>query len=192
MTSSRFTAITGGIGAGKSVVSRIVASMGYPVYDCDSRARAIMDSDTDIHSSLVEQIHPRAVVGGILDRPLIAQVVFNDAQALARLNAIVHRKVVDDMRRWAAASSAPRLFVETAILYMCDLWRFVDGGVWDVTAPVDVRIDRVMRRNNLSRSQVIARINSQNISDAPLLPTHIIINDNIHPLLPQVIALLDR
>lgn len=192
MTLPRLTAITGGIGAGKSVVSRIVASMGYSVYDCDSRARAIMDSDTDIHRALVEQIHPAAVTDGLVDRPLIARIVFNDPQALARLNAIVHRKVVDDVRAWVVASSGPRLFVETAILYMCDLWRLVDGGVWDVTAPVDVRIRRVMRRNNLSRDQVEARINSQNTAAAPILNTHIIINDDLTPLLPQILNVLSR
>ena len=77
------TAITGGIGSGKSVVSQILRILGYPVYDCDSRARTIMDSDCGIHRSLCEQIHPQAVTGGIVDRQLISSIVFNDTEALA-------------------------------------------------------------------------------------------------------------
>lgn len=153
MTTPRLIAITGGIGAGKSVVSHVLAAMGYDVYDCDSRARRIVDDTPEIHRRLVSEIHPQAVIDGHVDRKQISEVVFNDPEALRRLNAIVHTAVIDDLRRWCDERSKLPVFVETAILYDCDLWRMVDD-VWEVTAPVELRIDRVMRRNNLTRSQV--------------------------------------
>ena len=72
-------AITGGIGAGKSIVSRVLRAKGYQVYDCDSRARAIMDSDPEIKTRLRAEIHPKALSpDGTIDRRLIASVVFTD------------------------------------------------------------------------------------------------------------------
>lgn len=185
-------AVTGGIGAGKSVVSEILRCMGYHVYDCDSRARRIMDSDPSIHQRLVEEIHPLAVVDGIIDRPLIAERVFNSPEKLSCLNSIVHGAVVEDVARWRQSLDASVAFVETAILYQCSLWTLVDG-VWEIDAPVELRISRVMRRNNISREQVIARINSQ--SGCPLPTDHprhtIILNDNTHPLLPAIHSALE-
>lgn len=180
-------AITGGIGAGKSVVSEILRCMGYPVYDCDSRARIIMDSDPLIHRRLVLEIHPRAVVDGVIDRPLIADTVFNSADKLACLNDIVHGAVVEDVTRWRRALDAPLAFVETAILYQCNLWRLVEG-VWEVDAPLELRISRVMSRNNLSRDQVLARVDSQTGCALPQdHPGHTVIyNDNLQPLLPAI------
>lgn len=191
--STTLIAVTGGIGAGKSVVSEILRCMGYPVYDCDSRARAIMDSDPEIHRSLVNLIHPLAVVDGVIDRPLIADTVFNSTAKLSALNAIVHGAVVDDVARWTSGLDVPLAFVETAILYQCDLWELVDA-VWEIEAPADLRINRVMQRNNLSREQVLARINSQACftlpADHPLHTT--ILNDNTHPLLPAIHHLLRK
>lgn len=181
----RLTAITGGIGSGKSVVSRILEAKGWPVYDCDARAKAIMDSDAAIHRRLTAEIHPLAVVDGVIDRRLIASVVFADPEALGRLNAIVHRAVTADLLAWAA--ERPVAFVETAILYESGLRAHVTD-VWEVTAPAELRIERVMARSGLERSEVERRMAAQ---AAPSLPDHrVIVNDGRSPLLPQVERLL--
>ena len=86
-------AITGGIGAGKSVVSTILRLMGYYVFDCDTEAKAIMDGSDAIKTALVTHIHEKAVVDGVIDRRLIAGVVFSDAAKLDKLNAIIHEAV---------------------------------------------------------------------------------------------------
>jgi len=185
-------AITGGIGAGKSVVSRMLTCMGMHVYDTDSAARAIVDSDCAIHSRLNEQIHPRAVCDGHVDRPLIASVVFSDADALRRLNAIVHPSVMEHFAAWVSAhAGAPAVFVETAILYQCDLWRMADAE-WYVDAPVGMRAARIMRRNGLTRAQALARIEAQQgMRRLGSLPLVTLVNDGERPLLPQLHAALD-
>ncbi|MCM1337642.1 MAG: dephospho-CoA kinase [Candidatus Amulumruptor caecigallinarius] len=188
---SRLTAITGGIGAGKSVVSDIIRAIGYSVYDCDSRAKALMDADTDIHAALSRDIHPRCVVDGVIDRRLIADIVFADAKRLAVLNGIVHAAVRADLLAWRAVNQDERrLFVETAILTESGLDGMVDD-VWEVTAPEQLRIDRVMKRNSMSAEAVRARIASQSPLPAGFhLPVHTICNDGVHPLLPRIEELL--
>ncbi len=189
---TRVTAITGGIGAGKSVVSHILRAMGYPVYDSDARARALIDASPDIHTLLCRHIHPSAVVDGKVRRDTISSVVFADPDALARLNGIVHTHLVADFRSWLGTLAAGRAFIETAILHQCPSLHPLLHDIWLVTAPDDVRIARVMQRSGLSRQQVLGRIRAQQSGELPQLPTHTIPNTPSVPLLPQIHNLLAR
>lgn len=185
--SSRLIAITGGIGSGKSVVSRVLRTMGYPVYDCDSQAKAIMDADTQIHRRLREEIDAAVVADdGIIDRKRLAEIVFNDSARLAALNRIVHAAVKAHLSRWADDQPGVA-FVETAILFESGLNATVDAE-WRVQSPLDLRIERTMRRSNLTLEQVEARIASQSNQpeNPPLPPRTILINDLTTALLPQI------
>lgn len=189
MSTPTLTAICGGIGAGKSVVSRILRAMGRKVYDCDAEARRIMDNDPAIHARLNNMIHPQCVVDGRVDRRLISRIVFSDSESLARLNSIVHSAVIKDIERWRSENADElRLWVETAIPRSSGIVDMVDS-VWLVTAPVELRIQRVMLRNNLPESEILARIDSQR--DEENLPAaEILINNGLSPLLPQIHSLL--
>lgn len=185
-------ALTGGIGSGKSVVSKILLTMGYPVYDCDSMAKQIMDADLDIHTRLCEEIHPQSVVEGVIDRALISKIVFEDKAALARLNAIVHSAVKAHLNRWVVSrqtNGAKKVFVETAILIQSGLIDMVDD-IWEVFAPIEVRIERVKKRNGLSESQIRARIESQKSESLEGVVHKTIYNSPEDALLPQIVALL--
>ena len=192
-------AITGGIGAGKSIVSRVLRAKGYQVYDCDSRARAIMDSDPEIKTRLHAEIHPKALrPDGTIDRRLIASVVFTDPDRLAALNAIVHGAVRADIARWRRQTEAPLAFIETAILYQSGLDRMVDEA-WLVEAPEEIRVDRVCSRDNTTPEAVGHRIASQTAetaklqnTPAPPLRTSTLLNDTSHSLLLQIAALLNK
>ncbi len=184
----RLIAITGGIGSGKSVVCRILRILGYPVYDCDSRAKALMDADEAIKKRLVKEIDELAVVDGIIDRKLIASVVFADSTKLAVLNSIVHSAVKEDIALWVAAQETDLTFVETAILYESGLNLMVDAE-WRVESPLELRIERTMKRSGLSREEVKSRIAAQKTEapdSAPPLRLFTIGNDEIHALLPQI------
>ena len=167
MSSTRLIAITGGIGSGKSVISDILRAMGHKVYD--TRAKALMDTDESIKDDLINLISIDAVRSDrTIDRKLLSEIVFNDPDALSRLNSIVHKAVRADLRRW----------------------REVDE-VWEVTAPTELRVQRVMKRNSMSREQVLARISSQSTTAAQLHPlTKSIVNDGVEPVLPQILSLL--
>ena len=191
---NKLIAITGGIGAGKSVVSRILTSMGYDVYDTDSRAKSLMDSSELIKARLVDNFGEKVVVDGSIDRKLLAQIVFSDPDKLARLNKMVHGAVIDDVKRYCSVANPKDniVFVETAILYQSGLDSLVDE-VWEVTAPEDVRIERVVRRNNMSPGEVRARIASQTAEriERTIPVVHTLFNDDVTPLLPQVLVRLD-
>lgn len=184
------TGITGGIGSGKSVVCRILSAMGYDVYDCDLAARHIMDTDDELKHRLCIEIHPEAVDRqGIINRQIIAATVFADAEALQRLNDIVHHKVRSHLRQWIEErkSSADRLFVESAIMHTSSLDTLMDC-IWEVTAPTPLRIERIMCRNGMSAEEAMRRINSQ--SPLPAAADVVIINDEHTSLLRQVLLAL--
>ena len=109
---NRFIAITGGIGSGKSTVSRCLTTLGYPVYDCDSQAKTLMDSNPEIISRIASEVCSEAVTDGKINRTVLASAVFADIKKLHRLNEIVHGSVRADIRRWRESHSQyPVLFL---------------------------------------------------------------------------------
>ena len=191
----KLIAITGGIGSGKSVVARIVSEMGYHVYDCDSRAKALMTDDARVREQLIDIFGRETYLAdGSLNRQHLSQVAFNDKSALERLNGIVHPATSRDMQCWAdgqAEKGAALAFVETALLRTAGLDQVVDE-VWHVTAPVPVRIERVMTRSGLTEQQVRSRISAQAAEDALADGEHVIVNDGLMAVLPQVIHLINQ
>lgn len=187
-------AIAGGIGCGKSVVSHVVSAMGYPVYDCDSNAKLLMDGSDSIKTSIADSISSACIKGGAIDRATLAEIVFNDAEKLTCLNTIVHTAVREHFMSWIndnAQRAKAVCFIETAILYQSGLDSAVNE-VWTVDAPLELRIARVMQRNRLSRDNVLSRISSQDsFVPASIHPNSVIItNDGDTPLLPRIEQLL--
>lgn len=206
-------AVTGGIGSGKSVVCRILSSLGYPVYDCDKRAKAIMDASDRIKSIICDKITPQGVnPDGSLNRAAIAGVVFNDPASLAILDSTVHDEVTADIKAWRASyaktasddlSDAPGpglLFVETAIPFKSGLYRFVDD-IWEVTAPEEIRVARASARDNVPpeaiRKRIAAQASESPSSAAKADPASVpgfrtILNDGSTPILPAILRLLSE
>ncbi len=179
--------LTGGIGSGKSVVSRILAIKGYNVVDTDRLAKEIMDSSDSVKTRITAEIDPACVTAGRIDPRRLADIVFADSTMLAVLNNIVHGMVRERLMEMAEESGAP-FFVETAIFRSSGLWRMCRSEL-RVTAPEELRIERVARRNGLDAAAVRARMEAQQNEcelpeDAP--PVNIIVNDGIIPLLPQI------
>lgn len=183
-------AITGGIGSGKSVVASVVSSLGFPVYDCDSRARALMESSEEIKRCLTGSFGADVIArDGRINRPYLAQLVFGDPDKLKMLNGIVHGAVRDDFREWCARYSGT-VWIETAILMESGMDSMVDAA-WNVVAPVELRVKRVMARSGLKAGEVKARILAQ--SDGLQLedkPVYTILNDDVQPVLPAVLQLM--
>lgn len=184
-------AITGGIGCGKSVVSEMLRKMGQQVYDCDSRAKVLMENP-EIIQEIALRISKKVITPqGTLSRSRLGEIVFTNPDKLQKLNNIVHHHVRADIVKWIEQNHACQaLWIETAILYQSGLDKMVDQ-VWEVTAPIQLRLDRVMQRNSMSHNQVQNRIDSQNRTAIPNTRNHIMIeNDGITPLLPQIESLL--
>ena len=186
-------AITGTIGSGKSVVSRMFGILGVPVYDCDSRAKQLMVSDKVIVKSLKRMFGEECYgEDGSLNRNYLASCIFIDKDNVKRVNALVHPVVKRDFERWALEQKSGVVAVETAILYESGMIDAIDK-VLVVWADKETAIKRTMGRSGMSRSQVESRLNNQMCADELLLLSdYSIYNDGDEPVLPQVISLLDQ
>lgn len=185
-------AIAGGIGSGKSFVCNILRQWGYPVFDCDAEAKALMDSSDEIKQRIAQEISLDAVVCGKINRQRLAEIVFNDKAQLGKLNRIVHRAVRERFAQWVAEQSSSIVFVETAILHSSGMVGDVDAE-WRITAPTELRIDRVVKRNGVSRQHVASRIASQAADETPAtqpVPLVAIVNDGKCDLEAQLKAAL--
>ena len=180
--------ITGGIGSGKSIVSRILAIMQYPVYDTDSQAKMLMDTPT-LRKALVERWGNNIIKpNGEINRPLLSQIVFNDPKQLAQLNNIVHPAVRNHYAQWVEQQQSPITFVESAILHQAGMDSTLQY-IWVIDADRETRIQRVMLRNNIERKEIEARIAAQHPTPIDHR-TRIITNDNTVAILPQILHLL--
>ena len=186
--------ITGGIGSGKSIASRLFQALGAPVYDADSRARWLMENDDELRRHLTAAFGPRTYnAAGRLNRPLLAGTVFNNPSLLAQLNALVHPRVGTDFEHWAAAQAqAGYAYVlkEAALLFETGSYKQLDQII-TVFAPLLVRQARVLRRDpHRSLADVQAIMAKQLGEDEKMQRAdHVLTNDDVRPLLPQVLAL---
>lgn len=154
-------AVTGGIGSGKSTFCGLLAELsGAPVYDSDQRAKELMNTHPQIVADVTAIFGPEAYADGVLNRAHIASRAFGDKQLLGRLNQAVHPRVVADFEEWAESQSGPYVILESALLFTSPLVGHYDLAVV-VDAPVEVRIQRAMGRDGVSREQIEARMRNQ-------------------------------
>lgn len=152
--------VTGGIGSGKSVVCRMLEERGAQVYNSDQRAKELMATDQTIRQRLTERFGAEVFAAGELNRAYLAERVFADEQELAALNAIVHPCVLSDFEQWADKQHSEYVVIESAILFEAGIDKIVDVVV-AVMAPEDLRIERTIERDGLSREQVEERMRNQ-------------------------------
>lgn len=186
-------AIIGGIGSGKSVVSRLFRLMNIPVYDCDSEAKRLTNTSAALRSELTRAIDERVYgADGRIDRAYLASYMFGNAGHVALVNSIVHPAVRADFKQWAANTQAPIVAVETAILFESGMDAEVDSIVL-VSAPIETRISRAMQRDHSSEQAIRQRMKSQ-MSDTELMKraNYLILNDDTASLIVQVKQVIQK
>ncbi len=186
--------ITGGIGSGKSLVCKMFAALGIPIYDADARAKMLLEFDENIVEQVKKEFGEAAYLpDGKYNRPHVAKIVFSNPEKLARLNAIVHPAVEKDSRTWhevfAEKGTFPYTLKEAALLIESGSQRQLDFLIL-VTAPEHLRIERVVKRDNLTTEEVKKRIESQ-MPEAEKLKfaDAVIVNDGSKSLIKQVFSL---
>ncbi|MEG2151225.1 MAG: dephospho-CoA kinase [Bacteroidaceae bacterium] len=185
--------ITGGIGSGKSVVSRLLDIMGIPVYLSDVEAKRLTQSDEIIKQELIALLGTEIYQDGMLNKPLLASYLFGNTNRATQINAIVHPRVKADFGRWILAHSQDKIVaMESAILIESGFANEVDYIVM-VYAPLNLRIKRAVKRD-LSTKELITRRIKQQMNDEDKIgyAQFVIKNDDYTPLIPQVIALIER
>lgn len=183
--------ITGGIGSGKTTACKIFEVLGIPVYYADERAKWLMVHDKQLAAGIKELFGSAAYLpNGSLNRSYIAGIVFQDKDKLAQLNALVHPAVAKDGERWRRAQkNAPYTLKEAAILFESESHRLLDKVI-TVSAPLEVRIARVMARDGTKRSAVEARIRKQMTEEERIRRSDFVIyNDGSVSLVRQIVDL---
>lgn len=182
--------ITGGIGSGKSLVCSVLERLGVPVYYADKEARRLMNTHPELQRAIKDFFGEEVYRSGELDAQKLGSMVFGNPVFLEKINQLVHPFVRDDFLSWSAAWDAvPYVIEEAAILFESGASRHMDMSVL-VYAPEKLRIDRVMSRDGVSRSEVEKRIKMQMDEEQKKeLADRVILNDEKNLLLPQIVAL---
>jgi dephospho-CoA kinase len=156
----KIVGLTGGIGSGKSEVSQVFKNKGIPVYDSDSRAKILMNTHDDIKRKVIESFGDQSYSEGSLNRVFLASVVFSNPSQLAQLNAIIHPFVRSEFHQWVLQQTSSYVIQEAAILFETGFYKQCDRMIL-VTAPKEIRIQRVVERDAVKPSAVLSRIQQQ-------------------------------
>lgn len=179
-------AITGGIGSGKSYVCRLLEKKGIQVYDCDAAAKRLLANDPQLQTAVSRLVGPEVYVGGILQKPVLAEFLLGDSARRKALNAVVHPAVALDFLK------SGNDWLESAIFFDSGFdQRVVIDKVICVSAPESLRVHRVMNRDGIDRDKAMEWIHSQLPQcEVERRSDFIIFNDEQTALIPQLDKLL--
>jgi dephospho-CoA kinase len=186
--------ITGGIGSGKSVVCKIFNQLNVPIYDADFEAKQIIIKSKSVISKIKKAFGEDSYFeDGRLNIQKIASIIFSDKKALEKMNSIVHPAVFQDFEKWSKLQkNCKYVIMESALLIETGYYKQLDKTIC-VLSPLELRTERIMQRNNISKTEVNDRISSQ-LSDEEKLKfvDFTIQNDNEDMLMPQVLKLHEK
>lgn len=172
--------ITGGIGSGKTTICRIFETLGIPVFYADTVAKEIMVNDAILIQGVKDAFGKESYLpGDILNNKHIAGIVFNDAGELAKLNALVHPAVFRAFDSWVIQlpEKVPYILKEAALLFESGSYKMCDKNIL-VTAPLELKLDRVMKRDGVTADQVKARMDKQFTDEKKIQMADYLINNN--------------
>ena len=181
--------LTGGIGSGKTTVAKIFELLRVPVYYADAASKKLYHTNAELKQDMKKHFGEQIYKNEILDKGQLAAIVFNDEKKLALLNGLVHPRTIRDAEEWMERQTAPYVIKEAALIF--------EGGsasgldfVIGVRAPKHLRIKRVMDRENISRNEVLTRMQRQIDEEIKMrLCDFVIVNDEQQAVIPQVLAL---
>ncbi len=182
--------ITGGIGSGKTIVCEIFKLLGVPVFQADFVAGKLINSDAVIRSELISRYgNDIYQTDRKVNREKLAGIIFNDDAELEKVNKIIHPVVRNEFMNWVKNQEAEYVIHEAAILFESGFYKMMDAVIL-VTAPEEMRIERVIKRNGLTRENVLSRIAKQwPDSEKRKFATFELINDNKSLLIPKIIEI---
>ena len=182
--------LTGGIGSGKSTVAEFFRLLGVPVYTSDSEARKLMQTDSLIRKNLIQAFGESVYLEtGDLNREVLAKIIFNDVDALKKVNAIVHPQVRQHYQKWLLKQTEAKYVIqESAILFDTGLYKSFDKII-TVTADKAIRIDRVLKRDSCTKESVLERMSKQISEKEKITKSDFVIYNNDELIIPQIIRI---
>lgn len=181
--------ITGGIGSGKTYVSEVFSSLGIPVFNADIESKRLMSSSNKLISLVKDSFGNDIYTNGVLDKKKLASIVFSDKEKLENLNNIIHPIVKQEFIEWCKQQNSTYVIKEAAILFESSSDKGLDAVIC-VSAPLNIRIDRAVKRDGSSEKEIKNRIENQiSQEEKENLSDYIIVNDGVQSLLPQILKI---
>lgn len=189
MNSNITIGVTGGIGSGKSVVCRIITTLGYPVFYSDDCAKTILATDPDVRETMIDLLGGKAYENNLPNKIFIAQALFNNPDIRDKINALIHPKVRSAYTSWHNQQSTAT-FNEAAILFETGSYKNFDKTIL-VRSPEELRIQRLLKRDNSTVDEIKKRMQSQWPDEKKAeLADFFVDNDEIQLLIPQVLSII--
>ncbi len=180
--------LTGGIGSGKTTVLNIFKKLGFETYVADIKAKNLMNTNAALVQDITNLFGKEAYKNNELNKTYIAEIVFKDKKKLAALNALVHPKVREDFKNFVKKSPAKFIIYEAAILFESGSNKLCDFVI-TVTANLEDRIRRVKKRDGVTKSQVLDRIQHQLNDEEKIRKSHfVIVNNTLNTTEKQVLT----
>jgi dephospho-CoA kinase len=174
---TKIIGLTGGIGSGKSTIANYFCSFGIPIYIADDEAKKLMDS-SELRDAVINTFGEAIVEKNKLNRAKLAKIVFNDPVELEKLNAIIHPAVKSHFKQWLLQHKAAAFIIyEAAILFESGNFKNCDYII-TVTAPIETRIERVIKRDNTSREEILKRMDAQWTDKQRISKSNFVIQNN--------------
>ena len=187
----KYVALTGGIGSGKSVVSKIFSCFGVPVYDSDSHAKQLMKYDENIVSALKKIIGEELYFNGKFQKDVMRKAIFSDNILLEKVNSVVHPAVWEDYKQWSDRLSVPFTIMETALLYESGLYKNFNLSIC-VTADDKLRVQRVLQRDGGDVEFIKKKMENQPFVQKALHEADFIIENNNTFVINQVMTVCKK
>lgn len=186
-------ACTGGIGSGKSAIVRAFDTLGVPTYDCDGGVKRLYRENDALKEAVADLLGRDVLQDGVLDFRLMSERLFGNRELLLQLEGIVYPVLEKDIREWAGAQDSTLVLVESAIFLEKAFFANFADFVITVSAPEEVRVARVMARDGLSREKVLERMSNQWTDQMrESRADYVVRTDDRHPVLPQIIELIEK
>lgn len=180
--------LTSGIGCGKTLIAKVFTTFGIPVFNSDIQAKELY-KDSVFLQQIVHTFGNTIIENGKFIPQRLADIVFNDRQALKTLNALIHPKVLEHYKLWQSQQTSPYTILESAIIFESN-WQNHFNKIINITSPLEIVIERVKLRDKISEDQILQRINNQlPAEEKEKLSDYNIFHDNKTMLLPQIIAI---
>ena len=180
--------LTSGIGCGKTLIAKVFTIFGIPVFNSDIQAKELY-KDSVFLQQIVHTFGNTIIENGKFIPQRLADIVFNDSQALKTLNALIHPKVLELYKLWQSQQTSPYTILESAIIFESN-WQNHFNKIINITSPLEIVIERVKHRDKISEEQILQRINNQlPTEEKEKLSDYNIFHDNKTMLLPQIIAI---
>jgi dephospho-CoA kinase len=181
--------VTGGIGSGKSTVCNLFRCLEIPVFNADEAGRELLANDSRVIEKVATIFGKQVILNGTPDRKKIAEIVFTNPAKLAELSAIIHPAVRKKFAAWAAEQKSPYVIDEAAILFETGIYKKLDYTIL-VQAPEELRIKRIVQRDGTNEAAIKDRMKNQWSEEQKKgLANFVIINDDINPVMPQVMEI---